>query len=74
MYLLVRKDRRRREFEEEHEYLQLATVQPATAKVTYSIVEIPKPCNQSPQPPKDYDVDDKIEVRELLRTETTGYQ
>ena len=71
MYLLVRKDRRRRE---EHESLQLAAVQPATAEVTYSIVEIPKPCDQTPQPPEDYDVDDKIEVRELLCTETTGYQ
>ena len=74
VYLLVRKDRHRREFEEEHEYLQLAPVQPATAEVTYSIVEIPKPCDQSPQLPADYDVDDKIEVRELLCTETIGYQ
>ena len=39
VYLLVRKDRPRRE--EEHEYLQLAPVQPAKAEVTYSIVEIP---------------------------------
>ena len=68
MYLLVRKDRRRRE--EEHEYLQLAPVQSATAEVTY---EIPKPCDQSPRP-EDYDVDDKVDVRELVCAETSVYQ
>ena len=71
VYLLIRKDRPRGE--EEHEYLQLAPVQPAKTEVTYSIVEIPKPCDQSP-PPEDYDVDDRIEVRELLCAETPVYQ
>jgi uncharacterized membrane protein YidH (DUF202 family) len=71
VYLLVRKDQSRRE--EEHEYLQLAPVQPAKAEITYSVVEIPKPCDQSP-PPEDYDVNDKIEVGELMSAETPIYQ
>ena len=47
MYLLVRKD----QFwgEEVNEY-PLAPVQPAKAEVTHSVIEIPKPRDQSPPP------------------------
>ncbi len=48
MYLLVRKDQSRWG-EEVNEY-PLAPVQPSKAEVTHSVVEIPKPRDQSPQP------------------------
>ena len=71
VYLLVRKDHPLRE--EEHDYLQLAPVQPVKAEVTYSIVEIPNPnYSQSPQP--EYCDVNEIEVRELHCTETHVYQ
>ena len=47
IYLLVRKDQPRGE--EENEY-PLVPVQPAKAEVTHSVIEIPKPCDQSPPP------------------------
>ena len=45
VYLLVRKDRPRGE--EANEY-PLAPVKSTTVEVTHSVVEIPKPCDQSP--------------------------
>ena len=62
VYLLVRKDKPRRE--EVNEY-PLAPVQPAKAEVTHSVIEIPKPQNQSPpQEAKS----NEVEIKELTAT------
>ena len=65
--LLVRKDRLP---EEMNEY-PMAPVQPKDkAEVTHSVIELPKPCDQSP-PPQAYN-NDEIEVK--LLTATPVYQ
>ena len=58
VYLLVRKDQ---PTEEVNEY-PLAPVQPAKAEVTHSVIELPKPCDQSPPSEVNFD---EIEVKEL---------
>ena len=68
VYLLVRKDHPRRG-EEVNEYL-LAPVQPGEDEVTHSIIEIPKPRDQSPTPEED---NDQIVVREIICTATPEY-
>ena len=69
VYLLVRKDRPRGE--EVNEY-PLAPVQPAAkAEVTHSVIEIPKPRDQSP-PPEDTDCE-QIEIKEIACTLTPVY-
>jgi hypothetical protein len=70
VYLLVRKDQPRRG-EELNEY-PLAPVQPAKDEVTHSVVEIPKPRDQSP-PPAEED-NDQIEAKEIICTATPVYQ
>ena len=75
VYLLVRKDRPRREDVNDIVYhdLMAPLVQPAAkAKVTCTVIEIPNPHNQSP-PPEDTNCE-QIEVRELTCTETPVYQ
>ena len=67
VHLLVRKDQPQRG-EEVNEY-PLAPV--AKAKVTHSVVEIPKPRDQSPPPE---DKCDQIEIKELTCTATPVYQ
>ena len=61
VYLLVRKDQ---PTEEVNEY-PLAPVQPAKAEVTHSVIELPKPRDQSPPPEVNFD---EIEVKELTAT------
>ena len=68
-HLLVRKDQPRWG-EEVNEYL-LATVQPAKNEMTFSVIEIPKPRDQSPPPEKNRD---EIEVKEIICTATPVYQ
>ena len=46
VFLLVRKDKHPKE----EDGLVLAPVQPANAEVTHSVIEIPKPCDESPPP------------------------
>jgi hypothetical protein len=71
VYLLVRKDQPRRG-EELNEY-PLAPVQPtAKDEVTHSVVEIPKPRDQSP-PPAEVNID-QIEAKEIISTATPVYQ
>ena len=70
MYLLVRKDHPRLG-EEVNKYLQLAPVQSAKDEVTYSVVEIPKPRDQSPTPEEN---NDQIEIKEIVCTATPEYQ
>ena len=67
VYLLVRKDQLQRG-EEVNEY-SLAPV--AKPEVTHSIIEIPKPRDQSPPPE---DKCDQIEIKELTCTATPVYQ
>ena len=70
VYLMVRKDRPRGEGA--NVYHPLAPVQPATkAEVTYSVIEIPKPRDQSPPPEEQCDL---IEVKEILCTATLVHQ
>ena len=64
VYLLVRKDHPRRG-EEVKEY-PLA-VQPAKDEMTFSVIEIPKPRDQSPTPEHNID---QIEVKEIICTAT----
>ena len=61
VYLLVRKDQPP---EEMNGYLPVP-VQPAKAEVTHSVIELPKPCDQSPPPEINLD---EIEVKELTAT------
>ena len=68
MYLLVRKDQPRGE--EVNEY-PLILLQPAKAEVTCSVVEIPKPHDQSPPPEANRD---EIEVKESMCIATPVYQ
>ena len=69
MHLLVRKDFPRGE---EVNECPLAPVQPAkTAVVTHSVIEMPKPWDQSPPPEAN---SDQIEVREITYTATPVYQ
>jgi hypothetical protein len=70
VYLLIRKDHPRWG-EELNEYL-LAPVQPAKDEVTHSVIEIPKPRDQSP-PPAEVNID-QIEVKEIICTATPVYQ
>ena len=67
VYLLVRKDQLQRG-EEVNEY-PLAPV--AKPEVTHSVIEIPKPRDQSPPPE---DKCDQIEIKELTCTATPVYQ
>ena len=61
VYFLVRNDQPP---EEVNEY-SLAPVQPAKAEVTHSVIELPKPRNQSPPSEVNFD---EIEVKELTAT------
>ena len=61
--LLVRKNK---PLSEVNEYL-LAPVEPAETEVTYSIIELPKPCDQSPPPQAN---NDEVEVKVLTATPT----
>jgi uncharacterized membrane protein len=63
VYLLVRKDQPRRG-EELNEY-PLAPVQPAKDEVTHSVVEIPKPRDQSPPPEANSDEAQDIQEKRL---------
>ena len=69
VYLLVRKDHPRLG-EEVNEY-PLAPVQPVKDEVTFSVIEIPKPRDQSPTPEKN---NDQIEAKESICTATPVYQ
>ena len=63
VYLLVRKDHPRGEEVDEY---PLVPVQPAKAAVvTHSVIEMPKPRDQSPPPEAN---SDQIEVREITAT------
>jgi hypothetical protein len=70
VYLLVRKDQSQGG-EEVNGYVQLAPVQPAKDEVTHSVIEIPKPHDQSPPPE---DKCDQLEIKELTCTATPVYQ
>ena len=73
VYLLFRKDYPHGE--EVNEY-PLAPVQPATkakVTVTHSVIEVPKPSDQSPRAPPE-DSSDLIEVNEIVCTATLVYQ
>ena len=72
VYLLVRKDQPW-QAEEVNEY-SLDPVQPAEGKVTHSVVEIPKPCDQPPPLPPPEENTNQIEVREIICTATPVYQ
>ena len=61
--LLVRKNK---PLQEVNEYL-LAPAEPAETEVTYSIIELPKPCDQSPPPQAN---NDEVEVKVLTATPT----
>ena len=63
VYLLVRKDHPRLG-EEGYEYLQLAPVQSAENIVTYSVVEIPTPRDESPPPEEN--INQIIVPREII--------
>ena len=69
VYMLVRKDQSRQR-EEVNEY-PLAPIQPAKDEVTFSVIEIPKPRDQSPPPEENRD---KIEVKEITCTAIPVYQ
>ena len=69
VYLLVRKDHLWLG-EEMNEY-PLVPVQPDKDEVTFSVVEIPKPRDQSPTPEEN---NDQIEVKEIVCTATPVYQ
>ena len=69
VYLLVRKDHPR-PGEEVNEY-PLAPVQPGKDEVTFSVIEIPKPQDQSPTPEEN---NDQIEVKEIICTATPVYR
>ena len=69
VYLLVRKDHPR-PGEEVNEY-PLAPVQPGKDEVTFSVIEIPKPRDQSPPPEEN---NDQIEVKEIICTATPVYR
>ena len=69
VYLLVRKDHPRLG-EELNEY-PLAPVQPGKDEVTFSVIEIPKPRDQSPTPEEN---NDQIEAKEIICTTTPVYQ
>ena len=68
VYLLVRKDHPR-PGEEVNEY-PLAPVQPGKDEVTFSVIEIPKPRDQSPNPEEN---NDQIEAKEIICTATPEY-
>ena len=71
VYLLVRKDQPRLG-EEVNEYpLSMAPVKSGKAEVTQSVVEIPKPRDQSPIPEEN---NDQTEVKEIICMETPVYQ
>ena len=69
VYLLIRKDHPRLG-EEVNEY-PLAPVQPGKDEVTFSVIEIPKPRDQSPTPEEN---NDQTEVKEIICTATPVYQ
>ena len=69
VYLLVRKDHPRLG-EEVNEY-PLVPVQPGKGEVTFSVVEIPKPRDQSPTPEEN---NDQIEVKEIVCTATPEFR
>ena len=69
IYLLVRKDHPRLG-EEVNEY-PLAPVQPGKDEITFSVIEIPKPRDQSPTPEEN---NDQTEVKEIICTATPEYQ
>ena len=69
VYLLVRKDHPRLG-EEVNEY-PLAPVQPGKDEVTFSVIEIPKPRDQSPPPEEN---NDQIEAKEIICIATPVYQ
>ena len=73
VHLLVRKDQPR-QAEEVNEY-SLDPVQPAKGKVTHSVVEISRPCDQPPPllPPEE-NTNQIVEVREIICTATPVYQ
>ena len=71
VYLLVRKDNPQLG-EEVNEY-PLAPVQPGKAEVTYSIVEIPKPRDQSPPPENNSDEAQDIQEKDCCYN-TPPYQ
>ena len=68
VYLLVRKDQPHLG-EEVNEY-PLAPVQPGKGKVTFSIIEIPKPRDQPPIPEEN---NDQTEAKENICTATPEY-
>ena len=73
VYLLVRKDQPRSQLqwgEELNEYL-LAPVQPGKAEVTFSVIEISKPQDQSPPPEEN---NGQIEAKEIICMATPVYQ
>ena len=70
VFLLVRKDQP--QGEEVNEY-PLATVQPAKAEVTHSVIDIPKSCDQPPPPQANSDKMDS-EVKESICLVTPVYQ
>ena len=69
VYLLVRKDHPW-PGEEVNEY-PLAPVQPGKDEVTFSVIEISKPQDQSPTPEKN---NNQIEVKEIICTATPEYR
>ena len=69
VYLLVRKDYPRLG-EEVNEY-PLVPVQPGKDEVTFSVIEIPKPRDQSPTPEEN---NDQIEPKKIICTATPEYR
>ena len=69
VYLLVKKDHP--QLGEEVDEYPLAPVQPGKDEVTFSVIEIPKPRDQSPTPEEN---NDQIEAKEIICTAIPVYQ
>ena len=69
VYLLVRKDHPR-PGEEVNEY-PLVPVQPGKDEVTFSVIEVSKPRDQSPTPEEN---NDQTEAKEIICTATPEYR